>query len=91
MRVADFLQKYAVHKDLGKVFVESAPPRSKAMVNIMVVQRGPGWNDATETYERYKETTGYDPSTGQRSLRWGFTNRDEYGQEDQVHIKDLEL
>lgn len=91
MKVKDYVGKEAIHKDYGRVLVVSAPPKSKTTVDIKVIQRGKGWNDATEQYERYRETTGFDPKTGERSLRWGFTNRDEYGVEDQCHIKELEL
>jgi len=88
MKVADFVGDYATHKDYGKVFVDSAPPRSKAMVDITVVQRGKGWNEATERYEKYF-VGSYLQRDGNRSLRWGFTNKDEYGQKDLVHINSL--
>jgi len=88
IRVKDYLKKYAVHKDYGKVFVDSAPARSKAMVDITVVQRGKGWNDAKEVYERYKDLTHWN-NDGSRTLRWGFTHVDEYGVKDRVHINTL--
>lgn len=91
MKVKDCVGKEAIHKDYGRVLVTSAPPKSKTTVNIKVIQRGPGWNEVTETYRRYKLPTVVDPITGNPSLRWGFTNRDEYGIEDQCHIKDLKL
>ena len=90
MRVADYVGKEAKSKDYGRVFVDSAPPRSKAIVNITVLQRSKGWNDATETYERYKMTATWHPD-GQRTLRWGISRRDEYGVKDTVHINTLEL
>lgn len=88
MKVKDFIGDYAKHKDYGKVFVDSAPPRSKAMVNITVVQRGKGWDNAIERYVKYF-IGAFLQVDGTRSLRWGFTNRDEYGTKDQVHIKSL--
>lgn len=88
MRVKDFVGDYAIHKDYGRVFVDDAPPRSKAMVNITVVQRGVGWNEATEAYEKVF-LGSFLQEDGSRSLRWGFTNNDEYGTKDQVHIKSL--
>lgn len=89
MKVKDFVGELAIHDTYGKVFVDSAPPRSKAMVNITVVQRGKGWNDATERYEKYKMITIWH-SDGSRTLRWGYTNRDEHGMKDTVHINSLE-
>lgn len=90
-KVKDFIGKEAIHDDLGRVFVDGAPKGSKAMVDITCIQRGPGWDDATQEYKRYKLTTGYDPKTGDRSLRWKVTNNDEYGFKDRVHIKTLKL
>jgi hypothetical protein len=91
MRVVDYVGKEAVHDQYGRVMVIDAPPRSKAMVNIKVLQRGKGWDELSETYKRHKLTTRYDPKTGDRSLRWGFTNSDNYGEKDTVHINTLEL
>lgn len=88
MKVADFVGGYANHEYYGEVFVDSAPPRSKAMVNITVTQRGRGWNDAAERYERYL-IGSFLQEDGSRSLRWGITHKDEYGQKDLVHIKTL--
>lgn len=90
MRVADYVGKYAIHEHYGEVFVDDAPPRSKAMVNITVTQRGRGWNESTETYERYKDTVILQED-GSRSLRWRTTHTDEYGTKDQVHIKSLTI
>ena len=88
MKVKDFIGSEAIHDSYGLVFVDSAPPRSKTMVNITVLQRGKGWNEATEKYRKYRMTTIWNPD-GSRTLRWGFTNRDEYGIKDQVHINTL--
>lgn len=90
MKVKDFVGKQAIHSTYGKVWVDSAPPRSKAMVNITVTQRGKGWNDAREIYEKYRDLTLWH-ANGSRTLRWGYTNRDEYGVKDQVHIKSLTI
>lgn len=90
MRVKDFVGKYAIHKDYGRVFVEDAPKRSKVLVNIMVVQRGKGWDEATETYKKYKNLTKWN-GDGTRTLSWGYTHRDEYGIKDQVRIETLKL
>ncbi len=90
MRVADFVGKEAIHKDYGRVFVDSAPKGSKAKVNITVIQRGKGWNDITQEYERYQLPTIWN-GDGTRNLRWKYTNKDEYGVKDQVHIKELQL
>jgi len=88
MKVSDFVGDYAIHKNYGKVFVDSAPPRSKAMVNITVKQRGKGWNEATNSYEKYF-VGSHLLKDGQRSLRWRLTNKDEHGVTDLVHIKSL--
>lgn len=88
MKISDFIGDYAIHDHYGKVFVIDAPKRSRAMVNIKVVERGPGWNEAKNQYERFfiGATLQRD---GSRSLRWGFTNKDEYGVKETVHIKTL--
>lgn len=88
MKVVDFVGNPAKHEYYGEVFVDSAPPRSKAMVNITVTQRGEGWNESIKRYEKYFIGSRLQKD-GSRSLRWGFTNKDEYGKQDQVHIKSL--
>lgn len=88
MKVADFIGDYAIHEYYGRVFVESAPPRSKAMVNIVVKQRGKGWKENIEQYVRYF-VGSYLQKDGCRTLRWDITRRDDYGVKDLVHIKSL--
>jgi hypothetical protein len=90
MRVVDYVGKEVRHIHYGRVTVVDAPPRSKAMVNIRVLQRGKGWDEISETYKRYY-VGSYLQQDGFRSLRWGFTNNDEYGIKDTVHINTLEL
>lgn len=90
MRPKDFVGEFAIHEHYGRVFVDSAPPRSKAMVNITCKQRGKGWHEPSETYRRYF-IGAFLMEDGSRSLRWGFTNRDEYGEKDTVHINTLTL
>ena len=90
MKVADFIGKEANHIHYGKVFVKSAPKGSKAMVDIIVTQRGKGWNEATQKYERFK-LPSVPNEEGGFNLRWKFTNNDEYGIEERVHIKELNL
>ena len=90
MKVADFVGKEAIHKDYGRVFVDSAPKGSKAMVNITVIQRGKGWDEVTETYKRFKNPTRINED-GTRTLSWGFTQRDEYGIKDTTHINKLSI
>lgn len=87
-KVADFVGKIAVHKYYGLVSVDSAPPRSKAMVNISVTQRGKGWNEEKEAYERYKDLTIWHVD-GSRTLRWRYTHQDLFGTKDTVHINSL--
>tara|TARA_R110000737_G_C14624761_1_gene494629 strand:- start:46765 stop:47043 length:279 start_codon:yes stop_codon:yes gene_type:complete len=88
MKVKDFVGSEAIHDSYGLVFVDSAPARSKTQVDITVLQRGKGWNEATEQYRRYF-VGSYLQKDGSRSLRWAFTNTDEYGIKDQVHINTL--
>tara|TARA_R110000772_G_scaffold50518_2_gene116101 strand:+ start:3195 stop:3473 length:279 start_codon:yes stop_codon:yes gene_type:complete len=90
MKVADFIGQYAIHYHYGKVIVNDAPKRSKAMVNITVLQRGKGWNGVTDMYEIYKlPTVLY--ADGSRSIRRRLTHTDEYGIKDTVHIKSLTI
>ena len=90
MRVSDFIGKQCIHDTLGKVRVDSAPPRSKTQVEITVLQRGKGWDEFSETYKRYF-VGSYLQKEGFRSLRWGFTNIDNYGDKDEVSIETLNL
>jgi hypothetical protein len=88
MKVSDFVGNYALHEHYGRVFVDGSPPKSKAMVDITVKQRGRGWDEPTETYRRFFIGSSL-KSDGSRSLRWGFTHKDDYGTKDQVNIKTL--
>lgn len=90
MKVTDYIGKKAVHKDLGEVLVVSAPPKSKKRVNIKVIQRGKGWDENTNSYKRYF-VGSFLQEDGSRSLRWRFTNRDQYGYEDQVSVDTLSI
>ena len=90
MRPKDFVGEQAIHEYYGLVRVDSAPPRSKAMVNITVLQRGKGWDEFSQTYKRYFVGSTLQKD-GNRSLMWSFTQRDEYGTKDTVHIDTLEI
>lgn len=86
MKISDFVGDYAIHDYYGIVFVENAPPKSKAIVNITVKQRGKGWNESTQQYEMYKNHV----KRGEYiSVQYNITKRDEYGVKDLVHIKTL--
>lgn len=88
MRVADYIKAgYAIHKDYGKVAITGALSGAKAMINVRVIQRGRGWNYITQQYERYFVGSFWSPSG--RTLKWGYTNKDQYGATDTVHIKTL--
>lgn len=87
-KVKDFVGKNAIHPHYGLVSVDSAPPRSKAMVNITCIQRGKGWSEETERYGKYKMLTIWH-SDGSRTLRWGYTHHDIHGTKDTVHINSL--
>lgn len=86
----DFEGKQAQHEHYGKVVVTGRPKGARSMVNIRVVQRGPGWDDINQKYKKYF-VGSYLQKDGSRSLRWGFTNTDQYGTEDTVHIESLTL
>lgn len=77
----------AKHKDYGLVQVLGAKLGAKSMVDIKCIQRGRGWNEELERYEIYRETTQWSPEG--RTIKRGFTQRDEYGTLDTVSIKDL--
>ena len=89
MKVRDLIGKEMISSDFGRVLVISVPKKAKTTVEIQVIQRGPGWDDVTETYKRYRMTTQIDPKTGDRTLRWGYTKRDEYGRKELVHVNTL--
>ena len=90
MRVKDYIRAgKAIHKDYGLVRVLGAKTGAKTMVDIECIQRGKGWNEAAERYEIYRECTLWSPEG--RTIRRGFTQRDEYGKQDTVHIKDLKV
>lgn len=89
MRVADYIKAgRAISSDYGLVAITGAKVGAKAMIDVRVIQRGKGWNEALQRYERYYvgQTLQED---GSRSTHWRFTNRDEYGKEDTVHINTL--
>jgi hypothetical protein len=90
MTAKDFIGEEAIHKNYGLVFVDNARQNSRTLVNITVLQRGKGWNKTLERYERYKVGV-YLQKDGSRSIRWAFTNRDEHGIKDVVHIDSLEI
>lgn len=90
MTAKDYVGKEADHPYYGKVVVTGRPKRSKAMVEIRCIQRGPGWDDINQKYKKYF-VGSYLQKDGSRSLRWGFTNTDQYGTEDTVHIESLTL
>lgn len=88
MRVKDYIGKTVRHREYGLVFVDSAKPRSKAMVNITVMQRAKGWCEFTEKYKRYFIGASLN-SDHSRTLTWGFSHTDEYGIKDTINIKDI--
>ena len=88
MRVKDYLKAgFATHQEYGKVAIVGAKTGAKTMVDIRVIQRGKGWNEMTEEYRRYFVCSTWSPAG--RTLHWDITRRDEYGQEDTVHINTL--
>jgi hypothetical protein len=92
MKVKDFIGKEAIHKDYGRVLVTSAPPRSKTTVNIKVIQRGPGWDEALQKYKPVRTVRDNpDAGPGAKTIHYYTTRNDEYGVEDECHIKDLKL
>ena len=76
------------HDYYGRVMVTGAEPKSRVKCEIKCIQRGPGWDESTQSYKRYKLLTNWN-GDGSRSLRWSFTNRDNFGTTDVVHIKTL--
>ena len=44
MTAKDFVKKFAIHSDYGKVFVSGRPKGARSMVNVEVIQRGEGWD-----------------------------------------------
>lgn len=90
MVVKDFIGKFANHNTLGRVYVDSAPKGSKKLVNIVVKQRGRGWDEITQSYKRFF-IGAFLQKDGNRSLRWGFTTSDQFGHEDTVRIDTLKL
>lgn len=88
MRVADYIKAgRAMSSDYGLVAITGALPRAKAMIDIRVIQRGKGWDELSQSYKRYK--VGVTLQDSYRSISWRFTQRDEYGKEDTVHINSL--
>ena len=84
--------KVVQHPDFGQCIVTSIPKGAKTRVEIEVIQRGPGWDDITETYKPYKEVyLNPDECPGARSISWRLTHRDEYGHKEIVHVNSLSL
>ena len=76
------------HPFYGSVHVDSVVTGSFTKVNITCTQRGPGWDQISQSYKRFKKPTILQ-SDGSRSLNWGHTNHDQYGKKDVCHVDDL--
>lgn len=88
MSVKDYVSNRYEHDHYGKVVVISPQFNSRTKVNIRVIQRGRGWNETLEKYERYFLGSVLQED-GNRSLQWRQTQTDEYGKLDVVHINTL--
>lgn len=90
MTAKDYVGKEADHPYYGRVVVTGRPKRSKAMVEIRCIQRGPGWDELEQRYKKFFVGSSLQED-GNRSLRWRITNRDQYGEKETVHIESLTL
>ena len=90
MKAVDFIGENAIHKDYGLVHVDNVLKGSRSMVNVTVKQRGRGWNEEVQRYEKYFVGSKL-LENGDRSLRWRYTNNDEFGLKDSVNINSLEI
>jgi len=78
MSLSDYIGKRFIHDDLGKVEVVSVVDKSRTKVMALVLDRGKGWYKRTETYTGHKNSVG-----------WMRGENREYGNVDEVHIKNL--
>jgi hypothetical protein len=89
MNVKDYIKAgQAISSDYGLVDITGAKVGAKAMIDVRVIQRGKGWSEANQRYEVYRLPVIWHPN-GDRTFKRGFTNRDEYGKLDTVHINTL--
>lgn len=79
--------KEAIHPHLGRVLITGSPKRSRVMVNIQCIDRGPGWDDVKERYVGVRAS--YMAQDGRRTRTWYRGENRQYGAEDTVHVNDL--
>lgn len=80
------------HPEFGRCIVTKVPKRSRVNVEIKVIERGPGWNEAIQRYEPYREIyLNPDECPGALSIHWRLTRRDEYGHKELVNVNSLTL
>jgi hypothetical protein len=82
-RNARLVGQTVIHKDLGRCIVTGTVPGSFTKCEIRCIQRGRGWNEAKQRYEKY--TLPAD----KLGIFYSITRRDEYGHEDVAHVDDL--
>ena len=82
-RNARLVGQQMIHDDLGLVEVLATVPGSFTKVQIRCIQRGRGWNEAAQRYERMKLPAD------KLGIFYTITQRDEYGHEDVAHVETL--
>ncbi len=88
MKAQDYVGKYCHHQTHGEMFVDELPARSRTFVLATITDRGPGWDERTQSYKGHSCTIK--DSNGQIvSASWSRGENREFGNQHLVHIKDL--
>lgn len=93
-RISKVIGKTLKHKELGRVEVLSQVKGSRTKVNVRVLQRAEGWDEATETYKRIrsvKPNLDVDGNKIGMTIQWRQKrhSNSQYGHEDVCHVNDL--
>ena len=90
MSIKKLKGKKVWHPEFGDCIVKKIPKGARSKVEIMVTQRGAGWNDAKEQYEPFIEIQlNPDECPGAKTIHWRLNHRDEYGHIETVNVKEL--
>lgn len=75
------------HMEFGRCIITET---YRTRVEIEVIERGPGWDEITETYRPYREVRLHpDAGPGARSIHWRTTHRDQYGHRETINVNEL--
>lgn len=84
--------KQVQHPNLGLCVVAAPVPGTRTLVEIRCIQRGPGWDEFSESYKPYTaDRPNPEAGPGAMTIIRRLTRRDQYGHKDVAHVKELTL